>query len=166
MSRSLWVPTQHRAIANTRRTEIDYLATMEAFHDQLLAAIDKDDLEAATSLVANDINLNTSISEIHGAPPLFFAILKGNRAMVQLLLQHGADPNYRAGEPAASIYTEKPLALARQARLLMNWDQYQPIAELLETFGATDEDAPIEMGDSLEKIKAEAKRWQSETSAH
>ena len=83
--------------------------------------------------------------------------------MVQLLLEHGADPNYRAVEPAASIYTEKPLALARQARMLMNWDQYHPIVQLLEKFGATDEDTPHESQDLLEKSKAEAKRWQSQT---
>ena len=137
---------------------------METLHDQLLAAIDKDDLETAKYLVGDNINLNTSCSEIQGAPPLFLAILKGNPSMVQLLLEHGADPNYRADEPAASIYTEKPLALARQARLLMSWDQFHPIVELLERFGATHENAPIETRESLERSKAEAKRWQARKS--
>jgi ankyrin repeat protein len=134
----------------------------ETLHDQLLAAIDKDDLETATHLVTGDIDLNIPCSELQGAPALFLAILKGNLAMVQLLLEHGADPNYRADEPAASIYTEKALALARQARMLMSWDQYHPIVQLLEKFGATDEGAPIESRDLLEKSKAEAKRWQSQ----
>ncbi|HKY28591.1 MAG TPA: ankyrin repeat domain-containing protein [Pyrinomonadaceae bacterium] len=137
---------------------------MEALHNQLLAAIDKDDLETATHLVTGDIDLNIPCSELQGAPALFFAVLKGNLAMVQLLLEHGADPNYRADEPAASIYTEKPLALARQARMLMNWDQYHPIVQLLEKFGATDEDTPIESPDLLEKSKVEAKRWQTQKS--
>ena len=135
---------------------------METLQDQLLAAIDKDDLGTSTHLVTSDIDLNIPCSELQGAPALFFAVLKGNLAMVQLLLEHGADPNYRADEPAASIYTEKPLALARQARMLMNWDQYHPIVKLLEKFGATDEDTPIESPDLLEKSKAEAKKWQTQ----
>ena len=137
---------------------------METLHDPLLAAIYNDDLETVTGLVVDKIDVNRPCSEIQGAPPLFLAILKGNLSMVQLLLEHGADPNYSADEPAASIYTKKPLALARQARLLMNWDQYHPIVQLLERFGATDEEAPIETQYSLEKTKAEAKRWQSEKS--
>jgi len=120
--------------------------------------------KTAAYLVAGDINLNVPCPKIQGAPPLFLATLKGNSAMVQLLLQHGADPNYRAEEPTASIYTETPLALARQARMLMNWDKYHPIVQLLETFGAADEYAPIETQDSLEQTKAEAKRWQSQNS--
>lgn len=117
---------------------------METLHDKLLDAIDKDDLETATHLVSSEIDLNIPCAELQGAPPLYLAILKGNPAMVQLLLEHGADPNYRADEPAASIYTEKPLSLARQARNLMNRDQYHPIVQLLEQYGAIDEGISIE----------------------
>ena len=117
---------------------------METIHDKLLDAIDKDDLETAKHLVSGEIDLNIPCSELQGAPPLYLAILKGNVAMVQLLLEHGADPNYRADEPAASIYTEKPLALARQARNVMNRGQYHPIVQLLEQYGAIDEGIPIE----------------------
>jgi hypothetical protein len=52
------------------------------------------------------------------------------------MLEHGADPNLQADEPAATIYTERPLDLALQARFLMNWDKYDPIVKLLERFGA------------------------------
>lgn len=134
----------------------------ENLHEQLLHAINEDHLEVATQLVAAGINLNTPCPEIDGAPPLFLAILKGNPAMIQLLLEQGADPNYRADEPAASIYTEKPLALARQARLLVSWDTYDPIVQLLENFGAQDESGQIESEDLLEQTKAEAKRWQAQ----
>jgi ankyrin repeat protein len=134
---------------------------METLHYKLLIAIDKDDFETARHLVTGDIDLNIPCSELQGAPALYLAILKGNLAMVQLLLEHGADPNYLADEPAASIYTEKPLALAKQARMLINWDQYQLIVQLLEKFGATDDGACIESQDLLEKSKAEARIWQS-----
>jgi ankyrin repeat protein len=102
----------------------------ETLQNQLLSASDNDDLETASRLVTADIDLNVPCAELQGAPALFLAILKGNPAIVQLLLEHGANPNYRADEPAASIYTKKPLALARQARMVMNWNQYQPIVQL------------------------------------
>ncbi len=135
---------------------------METLQDQVLAAIDKDDVETASRLITDDIDLNVPCTELQGAPALFLAILKGNLAMVQLLLEHGADPNYRADEPAASIYTEKPLALAKQGRMLMNWEQYHPIVTLLQKFGAIDEVTPLKSEDLFEKTKAEAKDWQSQ----
>lgn len=135
---------------------------LETLHDKLLAAIDKDDLETARHLVTGDIDLNIACSELEGAPVLFLAILKGNLAMVQLLLEHGANPNYWADEPVATIYTAKPLDLARQARLLMDWDKYHAIVELLEKFGATDENGEVDSSDLLDKTKVEAKNWQSQ----
>jgi ankyrin repeat protein len=95
---------------------------METLHDQLLSAIDKDDLETASRILKNSIDLNVACAELDGAPALFLAILKGDQSMVQLLLEHGADPNYRADERVASIYTAKPLDLARQSRMLMDWE--------------------------------------------
>lgn len=62
---------------------------METLHDKLLAAIDKEDLETARHLVTGDIDKNIPCTELEGAPALFLAILKGNLAMVQLLLEHG-----------------------------------------------------------------------------
>ena len=134
---------------------------MDTTLNLLLDAIDKGDLETATHLVTRVVNLNVPCSELDGAPALFLAILKGNFPMIQFLLDHGADPNYRAEEPTATIYAENPLSLAKQARFLLNWEQYQPIVQLLEKFGAVDEGAPIESRQLLEKIEAEAKRWQS-----
>lgn len=103
---------------------------METTLNQLLDAIDKNDLETATHLVTRVVNLNIRCSELDGAPALFLAILKANLPMVQLLLDHDADPNYRAEEPVATIYAENPLSLATQARFLLNWEQYQPIVQL------------------------------------
>jgi hypothetical protein len=82
--------------------------------------------------------------------------------MVQLMLEHGANPNYRADEPVASIYSAKPLDLARQARMLMDWEKYDAIVKLLEKFGATYENGQIDSNDLIEKSKAEAKKWQSQ----
>jgi ankyrin repeat protein len=135
---------------------------METLHDQLLAAIDKDDVKKASQIIANGIDLNVPCAELDGAPVLFFAILKGNYSMVQLMLEHGANPNYRADEAVASIYTEKPLDLARQARMLMDWEKYQAIVKLLESFGATYENGQVESNDELEKSKAEAEKRQSQ----
>ena len=133
----------------------------EEILNKLLSAINEDDLETARELVAGDVDLNVPCSEIQGAPPLFLAILKGNLAMVKLLLDHGADPNYRAEEPAASIYAETPLRLAMGARFLLNWDQYHPILQLLENFGAVDE-APAQTADEFRQTEVEARRWQSQ----
>lgn len=135
---------------------------METLQDHLLAAIDSNDLESASQLITGEIDLNAPCTELQGASVLFLAILNGNLAMVQLLLEHGADPNVRAPEPAASIYTEQPLALAKQSRMLMNWEQYHPIVMLLEQFGAIDEGASIESEGRLEKTKPEAREWQSQ----
>jgi ankyrin repeat protein len=135
---------------------------METLHDQLLSAIDKDDLQTASQIIARGIDLNVPCAELDGAPALFFTILKGNLSMVQLLLEHGADPNYRADEPVASIYTAKPLDLARQSRMLMDWEKYHAIVKLLEKFGATYENGQIDSSDIVETSKAEATKWQSQ----
>jgi hypothetical protein len=42
-----------------------------------------------------------------------------------------------AEDPGATIYAEKPLELAEQARFLLDRDKYQPIVEPLDQFGAT-----------------------------
>ncbi|HEX6715741.1 MAG TPA: ankyrin repeat domain-containing protein [Pyrinomonadaceae bacterium] len=131
---------------------------METLHNQLLAAIDKDDLKTATQILATGIDLNVPCAELDGAPALFFAILKGNYTIVQLLLEHGADPNYRADEPVASLYTAKPLDLARQARMLMDWEKYHVIVKLLEQFGATYEDGQVDSTDLVEKSKTDCPR--------
>lgn len=113
---------------------------MNALFDRLLAAVDRDDLQTATEILASRIDLNVPCVELDGAPVLFLAILRGHNGMVKLLLEHGADVNYRADEPVASIYAAKPLDLARQSRRLMDWEKYDPIVKLLEEFGATSED--------------------------
>ena len=134
---------------------------MNTLSNRLLAAIDRDDLPTATEILTSRIDLNVPCVELDGAPVLFLAILKGNCTMVRLLLDHGADPNYRAEEPVASTYTAKPLNLARQSRMLFDWEKYDAIVKLLEEFGATDENNEVESKADREKSKVEAKNWQS-----
>ena len=88
---------------------------------------------------------------------MFFAILQGNIKIVQLLLENGADADIMAEEPAASIFTEKPLDLAQQLRFLMNWDKYHPIVKLLEKFGAKDYENKSDFSEEkLQEVKERA----------
>jgi hypothetical protein len=107
-------------------------------HEELCAAIAADQVEEAARLIRSGLDLNAPC--IQGASALYPAILSGEASLVRLMLEHGADPNFAADEPGATIYTEKPLELAQQARVLMDWDKYDPIVKLLKEFGATDSD--------------------------
>jgi hypothetical protein len=80
------------------------------------------------------------------------------------MLEHGADPNLVADEPPASIYTEKPLDLAHQARFLMDWDKYHPIVKLLEAFGATNDIGEVEKDSKIVALRA--REWQSRKVVH
>ena len=51
-------------------------------------------------------------------------------------MRSGADPNFVAEEPGATLYAENPLLLTAGARFLLDKDKYQPIVELLNQFGA------------------------------
>jgi hypothetical protein len=110
--------------------------TMTRLHENLLAAIASEQFDEARRLVCSGLDLNLRCAE--GASALYPAILSADVTLIRLMLEHGADPNFVADEPAASIYTEKPLELAKQARFLMNRDKFDPVVKLLEEFGATD----------------------------
>ena len=132
---------------------------MSHLHIKLLEAIANNETGQAKSIIENGLDLNVPCDQ--GASPLYLAILSGNLSIVCLLLENGSDPNCLAQEPAAILYAEKPLDLALQARFLMNWDQYDPIARLLQEFGATDAEGEVESIADAESIKRRAKRWQS-----
>ncbi|HZE73072.1 MAG TPA: ankyrin repeat domain-containing protein [Pyrinomonadaceae bacterium] len=87
-------------------------------YGQPMTAVVESDVKEVKRLIENGIDLNNRCDQ--GASALFGAILHGNPIIIRLMLGHGADPNLLADEPAASIYTEKPLGLARQARFLMD----------------------------------------------
>ena len=125
---------------------------MASHYHNLLAAMAAGDIGEALRAIATGIDLNYACDE--GATPLYAAILTGDCDLVRAMLDRGADPNFIASEPAASIYAEKPLDLAMQARFLMDWDKYQPIVTLLMEYGATDCD------DNFETLQEAAEREQ------
>ena len=131
---------------------------MTNLHEQFMTAIVEDKIDDVRRLMKSGLDLNARCDQ--GASSLYGAILHGNISIIQLMLEHGADPNLIADEPAATIYTEKPLELAMQARFLMDWDKYHPIVKLLEKYGATDSDGRVESSDELEAREQRAKEWQ------
>ena len=137
---------------------------MANLHEQLLTAIAESDFDEAKRLAQGDVNLNAPADQ--GASALYSAILSGDVSLVQLMLERGADPNFLAGEPAASIYTDKPLELAMQARFLMDWDKYHPIVKLLEEYGATDVDGQADSCHDFEGRERRAREWQASKSVH
>ena len=126
-------------------------------YEQFITAVVENDVRQVTLLIESGLDLNYRCDQ--GTSALFGAVLGGNQIIIRLMLEHGADPNLLADEPAASIYTEKPLDLARQARFLMDWDQYHPIVKLLEAFGATNNEGEVE--NDSEAIELRAREWQS-----
>ena len=126
-------------------------------YEQFMTAVVGNDVREVTRLIELGIDLNHRCDQ--GASALSGAILQGNLIIIGLMLENGADPNLVADEPAASIYTEKPLDLARQARFLMDWDKYHPIVKLLEAFGATNENGEVE--NDSKAVELRAREWQS-----
>ena len=128
-------------------------------HEQLMGAVVEDDVQEVQRLIENGIDLNSRCDQ--GASALSGAILHGNLSIIRLMLEHGADPNLVADEPAATIYSEKPMDLARQASFLMDWEKYHPIVKLLESFGATDCDGRVESDEDSNAREIRAREWQA-----
>jgi ankyrin repeat protein len=107
---------------------------MPNLHEQLLTAIAESNFDEAKRLVEDGTDLNAPCDQ--GASALYAAILSGDVSLVRMMLEHGADPNFLADEPAATIYTQRPLELAMEARFMMDWEKYNPMVELLKQSGA------------------------------
>jgi len=135
---------------------------MDDVYDQLVKAVVNGDRDAVRRIVEAGIDLNARVDQ--GASLLFGAILYGDEEIVRIMLEHGADPNFVAEEPAATLYTEKPLDLAYQTRFLLDWDRYDPIVKLLESFGATDIEGQVESESSREIRRARAREYQRKES--
>lgn len=136
---------------------------MGTAYDELLAAINGGDAAEAERLIETGLNLNSPCDE--GATPLYAAILNGHHSLVRLILDRGVDPNFVADEPAASMYTEKSLDLAMQARFLMDWEKFDPIAKTLIEYGSTDFDGNTESPDQLALIRQRAREHGGNKSA-
>ncbi len=129
---------------------------MDSF-EKIYGAIEQEDISEVEILISNRFDLNSRDED--GATVLFFAILQGNIKIVKLLLEHGANADIIADEPAASIFTEKPLDLAQQLRFLTDWGKYHPIVKLLEKFEATDYEGKSDFSDEkLQEVKERAKQ--------
>ena len=126
-------------------------------YERFVTAVVENDVREVTRLIESGIDLNYRCDQ--GTSALSGAILEGNLIIIGLMLENGADPNLVADEPAASIYAEKPLDLARQARFLMDWDKYHPIVKLLEAFGATNAKGEVENESKVVELRA--REWQS-----
>ena len=136
---------------------------MESF-EKFVVAIEQNNISEIERLILKGFALNEPDED--GAPVLYAAIMHGNLQIVRLLLERGADPNFVAEEPAATIYNEKPLDLAQGLRFIMNWDKYQPIATLLVEFGATDSEERTDFSEEdLKATEQRAKEWQATNSA-
>jgi ankyrin repeat protein len=126
-------------------------------YEQFMTGVVENDVSEVSRLIESGIDLNYRCDQ--GTSALSGAILQGNPIIIRLMLENGADPNLVADEPAASIYTEKPLDLGRQARFLLDWDKYHPIVKLLEAFGATNDNGEVEK--DSDAVELRAKEWQS-----
>ena len=132
-------------------------------HERLMTAVAEKNTADVQRLIENGIDLNVRVDQ--GASVLFGAILQGDEILIRLMLDYGADPNLVAHEPAATIYAEKPLNLARQARFLLDWDKYDPIVKLLEAFGATDIEGQVESNSDATLVQVRAREWQARKTA-
>src|SRR5688500_8146995 len=72
---------------------------------EMICAAILGDLEVIKSLVARDPNLTTG--EYAYFTPLRFAVRENQRAIVDFLLEEGADPAYEAGDSLLSIARDR-----------------------------------------------------------
>ncbi len=104
-------------------------------YDELLGAISNGDISEVEHLLNGGLDLNVPCDQ--GATPLFRAVFVGDLTLVRLLLEHGANPRFRADEPARTIYAETPMDLALQARTAVDCERYDSIVAILDEFGGS-----------------------------
>lgn len=110
-------------------------------YDLLLKAVETSNVQQIHELANSGLDINHRL-DIHslcddGASVLFSAVLHANVEVIRTLLELGADPNFRAVEPALTVYADTPLEVVLQARYLMDWEKYNPIVQLLIDYGAS-----------------------------
>jgi hypothetical protein len=102
--------------------------------ESLLSAISDSNIAGIDQELVDGTYINDKSDE--GCAPLFYAVLLGNLAVVEHLLNKGADPNSIADEPGAVTMAATPLELALQLRHLRNYTTYNPIVDILIKNGA------------------------------
>jgi hypothetical protein len=132
---------------------------MRCSHQELFDAIELEDVPRVRVLLEEGLDLNVCLEG--GATPLLLATVLGNLELVELLLEHGADPGLAALEPGALVYAEYPLEFAAQARFLTDWNKYHPVATLLQSFGARRGDGTVDSAADMIELERSARAWQS-----
>lgn len=101
----------------------------------LLRAVNNARTDAAEIMIAAGAQVDLP-ANVNGtlATPLWAAVARGNRAMVEVLLRHHADPNLRASDSLTPLDLAK--TKARDSSGSQAWIQ---IAELLRRYGAIDD---------------------------
>jgi hypothetical protein len=126
---------------------------------RVLQALAARDAAALSSAVQDCEAIDERLPD--GESVLFHAVLSGHIDFVETLIAGGADPNFRATEPAEDSLAPTPLELAQQARFLMDWDKYHPIVELLRAYVARKPEGFAYASGGLEAIEARARSWQA-----
>lgn len=133
-------------------------------YEQLLSAIVAHDRDGIRQAIAAGANVNQRSDD--GVPVLFVACLEGHIEVVQLLLDHGADPNLEATEPGQWEYAKTAVDLVLGAQFLVDWDRYTPILELLLARGATDSEGHVPATEQINNRRDEAMAWQCSRGTH
>jgi len=92
--------------------------------NELPSAIENGDKQKVKDLLENGVGVDSKISTLYDDTPLTLAISKGHTEIVKLLLEYGADADYRTSE-----YDDTPLMLAARKG-------YTEIIKLLLEYGA------------------------------
>lgn len=129
---SIVIKPLRESVGPRQDPEYDLLA---AENDLLYKAVKTSNVQQIRELAATGRDINAPCD--NGASVLFVAILIANVEVIRTLLELGADPNFQAVEPALSVYADTPLDVAMQARLVMDWEKYNPIVQILIDYGAT-----------------------------
>jgi hypothetical protein len=127
---------------------------------RLVKGVERADLTAIRDALAAGANVNALDND--GASVILYACLAADADVVRLLLDEGADPNARADEPAASTLAETPLDLVMQAQIVLDWEKYTPIYELLVARGAVDADGAAPDSTLNPSRRDRALTWQSQ----
>ncbi len=125
----------------------------------VLESLGGNDVASFKAAVQSLQNIDERLDD--GESLLFHAVLSGRVEFVEILIVSGADPNFLATDPAEYSLAPTPLELAWQARFLMDWEMYQPIAILLQHHGARDREGGTDNPEQLEAIEDRARTWQT-----
>ena len=101
-------------------------------HDSLMTAVAEDNLDETKAPHPEWDRFERSLrSRRIGA--VWRCLVCRSYSILLLMLEHGADPNFIADEPAASIYTRSLMRWQSKYRFLMDWDKYDQNRKVTRT---------------------------------